>query len=185
MPTIVDRTFFNGTNEKLDRLGLRGLWDELESLLIGFELCVAEKKDSNGGAAVREIIDTRFRAAGGWKNRATGGVDWTKCHTINGTRVCLGVEIQFSARSDLLIVDVQHLRDEIIEGRIDIGAIVVPSNKLAYFLTDRVARYSDAVKAIERARASDLPLVVLALEHDGPGPSLIKRRTRQGKNPII
>jgi hypothetical protein len=181
MPKIADRKFFNGTNEKLDRLGLKGLWQELETLLTRFELLVVEARDSNGGAAVRVLIDDRFRTAGGWENKATGGVDWTKCRTVNGTRVCLGVEIQFSARSDLLIVDVQHLRDEITEGQIDVGVIVVPSNKLAYFLTDRVARYTDAVKAVERARASDLPLVVLALEHDGPGPALMKRQTRQGK----
>jgi len=181
MPKIVDRTFFNGTNERLDRLGLRGIWQELETLLVSFELLVLEKKDSNGGAAVRVFLDTRFREVGGWENRATGGVDWTKCHIVNGTKVCLGVEIQFSARSDLLIVDVQHLRDEITAGRIDVGVIVVPSNHLAYFLTDRVARYTDAVKAVERARASDLPLAVIALEHDGAGPSLIKRQTRQGK----
>jgi hypothetical protein len=181
MPKIADLKFFNGTNEKLDRLGLRSLWQELETLLTRFELLVVEARDSNGGAAVRVLIDDRFRTAGGWENKATGGVDWAKCRTVNGTRVCLGVEIQFSARSDLLIVDVQHLRDEITEGRIDVGVIVVPSNKLAYFLTDRVARYTDAVKAVERARASDLPLAVLALEHDGPGPALMKRQTRQGK----
>ncbi len=185
MPKIVDQTFFNGTNEKLDRLGLRGLWPELQALLVGFELLVVKARDSNGGAAVRVMLDERFRAASGWKNKATGGVDWTKCHTINGTRVCLGVEVQFSARSDLLIVDVGHLRDEIIEGRIDVGIIVVPSDKLAYFLTDRVARYTDAVKAVERARASDLPLAVLALEHDGAGPALMKRQTRQGRKARI
>jgi hypothetical protein len=182
MPKIADRTFFNGTNQKLDRLGLRKLWEDLEALLTSFELLVVEARNSNGGAAVRVMFDDRFRTVGGWENRPTGGVDWTKCYTINGTRVCLGIEIQFSARSDLLIVDVQHLRDEITEGRLDVGVIVVPSNKLAYFLTDRVARYTDAVKAVERARASDLPLAVIALEHDGPGPALLKRQTRQGKN---
>lgn len=105
------------------------------------------------------------------------------CHTVNGTRVCLGVEIQFSvpAASDLIFVDLQYLCDEIIAGQIDVGVIVVPSDKLAYFLTDRVARYTDAVKAVERARATDLPLAVLALEHDGPGPALKKRQTRQGQ----
>ena len=86
MPKIADHTYFNGTNEKLDRLGLRGLWDELQTLLVGFELRVAETKDSNGGAAVREMLDARFRAAGGWGNRATGGVDWIKCRTVNGTQ---------------------------------------------------------------------------------------------------
>jgi len=183
VPKVTECTFFNGTDAKLDRLGLRSIWKQLESVLTGFDLRVAEQKDSNGGAAVRELLDSRFQAVGGWENKQTGGVDWTKCHTANGTRVCLGVEIQFSARSDLLIVDVQHLRDEITAGRIDIGVIVVPSDKLAYFLTDRVARYTDAVKAIERARATDLPLAVLALDHDGPGPALKKRQTRQGKKP--
>jgi hypothetical protein len=99
----------------------------------------------------------------------------------HGTQPCLGVEIQFSGRSDLLIVDVAHLRDEIIEGSIDVGVMVVPSDRLGKFLTDRGPKFSDATRAIERARAHDLPLIVLALEHDGPGPPLAKRRTRQGR----
>lgn len=181
MPKITERTYFNGTEKKIARLGLGNIWKQLEKILTGFELLVEERKDANGGAVVRESIDVGFLAAGGWENRQTGGVDWTKCHKTNGARVCLGVEVQFSARSDLLIVDVAHLRDDITAGRIDVGVIVVPSDKLAYFLTDRVARYSDAVTAIERARATDLPLAVLALHHDGPGPPLQKRRTRQGK----
>jgi len=76
---------------------------------------------------------------------------------------------------------VVHLRDAMTAGSIDIGVIVAPSDKFAYFLTDRVARYSDAVKAVERARATDLPLAVLGLEHDGPGVALPKKQTRQGK----
>jgi restriction endonuclease BglII len=181
MPKIAQRTFFNGTEEKLTRLGLRGIWDQLESVLTAFQLQVLEQKDSNGGAAVRELLDARFRNVGGWDNKQSGGVDWIKCHIANGTKVCVGVEVQFSARSDLLIVDVQHLRDDITTGKIDVGVIVVPSDRLAYFLTDRVARYTDAVKAVERARAADLPLAVIALEHDGPGTALLKRQTRQGK----
>jgi len=181
MPKIAQLTFFNGTKEKLTRLGLTGIWNQLEVALTGFDLRVLEKKDSNGGAAVRELLDARFRSVGGWDNKQSGGVDWIKCHTANGTKVCIGVEIQFSARSDLLIVDVHHLRDDITTGKIDVGVIVVPSDALAYFLTDRVARYTDAVKAVERARAADLPLAVIALEHDGPGVALLKRQTRQGK----
>jgi hypothetical protein len=64
MPKIADCTFFNGTNEKLNRLGLSNLWQELETILVNFELLVVEAKDSNGGAAVRVMIDDRFRAAG-------------------------------------------------------------------------------------------------------------------------
>ena len=66
-------------------------------------------------------------------------------------------------------------------GSIDIGVMFVPSDRLGKFLTDRGPKFADATRAIERARAQDLPLVVLALEHDGPGPALAKRRTRQGR----
>jgi hypothetical protein len=181
MPRITERRYFDGSEERLSRLGLETTWSQLEEVLTGFELRLREERDANGGAALRERLDERFAGAGGWERKQSGGVDWTKCQVINGTRVCLGVEVEFSARSDLLIVDVAHLRDEITAGRIDVGVIVVPSDRTAYFLTDRVARYTDAVTAVERARATDLPLAVLALEHDAPGPALKKKRTRQGK----
>jgi restriction endonuclease BglII len=181
MPKITDRNFFDGAMERVVRLGLEPLWRELEEILTGFEMLVEERRDANGAAEIRALLDGRFQRGKGWDRRAAGGVDWTKCHTINGARVCLGVEIQFSGRSDLLIVDVAHLRDEITTGRIDVGIIAVPSDRLAVFLTDRVARYADAVKAVERARAQDLPLAVLGLEHDGPGAALKKRQTRQGR----
>ena len=181
MPRIVEETPFNGALQRIERLGLQPLWNELRQILTGFELLVEERRDANGAAEIRSIFDGRFIEAEGWSKKQTGGVDWTKCHTINGTSVCLGVEIQFSGRSDLVIVDVVHLREELIAGRIDVGVVVVPSNHLAPFLTDRVARYDDAVRAVERARAVDLPLAVIALEHDGPGLAIAKRRTRQGR----
>jgi hypothetical protein len=178
---IVDQRFYNGAGERIRRLGLTPLWNELAEILQGFTLRVLEKRDSNGGAVIREMIDARFAASGGWKVKKSGGVDWTICRTVNGTEVCLGVEVQFSGRSDLLIVDVAHLRDRIIEGTIDVGVVVAPSDRLAVFLTDRAPYFQAALTAVERARAHDLPLVVIALEHDGPGPALPKRRTRQGR----
>lgn len=181
MPRIVSQESFDGAWERVRRLGLEPLWQELEAILTGFELLLEERRDANGAAEIRSQIDSRFRSAGGWQNKQSGDVDWTKCHSVNGTQVCLGVEIQFSGRSDLLIVDVAHLRDGLTAGQIDVGIIVVPSDRLAVFLTDRVAHFSAAVKAVERARAQDLPLAVLGLEHDGPGDPLAKRRTRQGR----
>lgn len=175
MATITETRSFNGAEERISRLGLQALWEELMEVLTGFELLVQEERDSNSGAVLRRRIDQRFEEVGGWEKQATGGVDWTKCRMVNGTRVCLGVEIQVSARSDLLIVDVVHLRDALTAGQIDVGVIVTAANPLAYFLTDRVARYSDGVEAVSRARAEDLPLVVLGLLHDGPGPPLPKR----------
>jgi hypothetical protein len=183
MPKIVNRCPFDGAEARVERLGLRQLWSELESILTDWPLLVEERRDANSGASVRAAIDARFAEAGSWKKIASGGIDWVKCHTVNGTRVCIGVEIQFSARSDLLIVDIDHLRQEITAGSIDIGVVVVPSDHFAFFLTDRAPHFSAACKAVERARANDLPLMILGLDHDGTGEALAKRRTRQGRLP--
>jgi hypothetical protein len=181
MPKIIEERPYNGALEKVDRLGLESLLAELRSLLAGFQLRVLEEKDSNGGGTLREILDARFAEAEGWTKTQTGGVDWAKCRITDGTSVCVGVEIQVSARSDLLIMDIVHLRGDITEGKIDVGFLVVPSDRLAAFLTDRAPAFSDALRHVEQARATDLPLIVVALEHDGPGPALPKRRKRSSK----
>ncbi len=183
MPVILQRKYYNGAEQKISRLGLLPLIQEVEKVVTGFDLLLEERRDANGGAYVRQLLDDRFGAQGAWQQRVTGGVDWTKCRTINGTLLCVGVEIQFSGRSDLLIVDVAHLRDQVQGGKIDIGILAVPSDRLGPFLTDRGPRYADAVKAVERARADDLPLAIFGLSHDGAGPPLPKRRTRQGRGP--
>lgn len=182
MPTIQARRAYDGAEERIERLGLRPLWEELLEVLNGWELLIEEKKHANGAAAVRQILDSRFEAAGGWTTFKSGGIDWSKCHIVNGTSVCLGVEIQFSGRSDLLIVDVVHLRDALIAGAIDVGVIVTSSDHMAPFLSDRVAFYRAATDAVERARAEDHPLILLGLEHDGEGPPLAKVRTNRGRS---
>src|SRR5438876_556134 len=101
---------YDGVYEKTKRLGLQPLLDQVRSILSEFELKVLEERDKNGGAALRELIDARFSEAGSWTKKQTGDVDWTKCHQANGTRVCIGVEVQVSARSDMLVMDIHHLR---------------------------------------------------------------------------
>lgn len=181
MPRIAARHPYNGAEERIERLGLRPLWNELEGVLTGFRLLVKETRNANGGAVVREMLDRQFERAGGWTNKQIGDVDWTKCLTIDGTRVCIGVEIQFSGRSDLMVVDVAHLREQITSGAVDVGVLVVPTDRLGVYLTDRGPKLADAIRAVERSRATDLPLIIMALEHDGPGPPLPKKRTRQGR----
>lgn len=177
MPRIVEEEFYNGARERLDRLGLTPLLENLRGILTGFDLHVKEERDANGGAAVRRLIDQRFTS--GWRKAQTGAVDWVTCRVINGTRVCLGVEIQMSARSDLIVVDLIHLRRALVEGQIDVGVLVVPSDRLGVFLTDRGPRMSDAKRHVHEARADDLPLVLVAIEHDGPGPALAKQPKRR------
>lgn len=178
MPKIVEEYYYNGAKERIARLGLAPILEDLRTILTKFPLQVEEKRDTNGGAAVRRVIDERFPKS--WKNVAAGNIDWTRCHTINGTRVCIGVEIQMSARSDLLVVDVIHLRGA-IEGEIDVGVLVVPSDRLGVFLTDRGPRMADAKKHVRAARADDLPILLIAIEHDGAGPALAKQAKRSRK----
>ena len=179
MPKIVEEYYYNGAKERIARLGLAPILEDLRMILTRFSLQVEEKRDANGGAAVRRLIDGRFPKV--WKNVAAGDIDWTRCHTINGTRVCIGVEIQMSARSDLLVVDVIHLRGAIEKGEIDVGVLVVPSDRLGVFLTDRGPRMADAKKHVRAARADDLPILLIAIEHDGAGPALAKQAKRSRK----
>jgi hypothetical protein len=184
MPKLTERAFFGGSEERLNRLGLTNVWKELESIFTSFQLCIDGRDKTKSGIVLRKLIDARFRSADGWRGKRSSGVNWTRCHKIRDVRVCLGVQVQLSvsAASDLLLVDLQFLRDEIAEGRIDVGVIVVPSDKLAYFLTDGIVRYTDAVRAVERTQASYVPLAVLALEHDDLVPSSMKGQTQQAKN---
>ncbi|MGB2606745.1 MAG: hypothetical protein WBC78_24285 [Candidatus Sulfotelmatobacter sp.] len=150
---------------------------EVREIVTGFELLVEERKDANGSRVLRTLIDRQFSDAGGWKQKKSGGVDWIKQQAINSRPryICVGVEIQVSGRSDLLSVDLIHLRKELLQGKIDLAVLVVPSDKLGYFLTDRVAKLSEAHRHIEMARADDMPFVLIAIEHDGLGPALPKQ----------
>src|SRR5258706_12484918 len=176
MPKIIEEATYNGATQKIERLGLRGLVDEIRSVLTGFQLLVEETTDRNGGAAVRKLIDQRFESTGGWTRKVSGDVDWTKCYTINGTRVCIGVEVQVSARSDLLVMDIVHLRRALEAGLIDIAVLIVPTDRLNNFLPARAPCMSDAKRHRGHAKADDLPLILIAIEHDGAGPALAKQK---------
>jgi len=127
------------------------------------------------------MIDIEFEARGGWEKTASGGIDWTKKLRYNQTiLVRLGVELQVSARSDMLIRDIVHLRNSIDKGEIDVGVVVVPDDRLQVFLPDRTPAFRDAIKYIEEEfkEAMNYPLVVMAIEHDGPGNALGKQVRR-------
>jgi hypothetical protein len=177
VPKITDEVPFGGAVEKITRLGLASLHEEIRVILTGFQLLVLEERDANGGAAVRKMIDAEFeaRVGTGWKKAQTGAVDWTKCKVIDGTSLCIGVEIQVSARSDLLIIDLVHLRRDLTGGLIDVGFLVVPNDRLGPFLTDRGPRLADARRMVREARVEDLPIILVGIEHDGPGPFLAKQ----------
>ena len=51
-----------------------------------------------------------------------------------------------------------------------------PTTRLPDFLTDRIPRFSDAVRHVRAARAEDFPLLLLGVRHDGPGEPLAKQK---------
>jgi hypothetical protein len=178
---ITKLRFYGGAREKTCRLGLADLFLELQQILLDTNVLLLEKKDANGAAYLRERLDEGFVNMGGWTQSKSGGVDWVK-QSVFEQRVLtrLGVEVQVSARSDLLIRDVVHLRNSLQEAAIDVGFIVVPDDQLQRYLPDRTPCFSDAVRYIEQEfkEATTYPIVVIAVEHDGPGPALPKKKRK-------
>ncbi len=173
---------YDGAENKIQRLGLQPLVEELKALVEATTIRLLERKREgsesfNGAAAIRELLDATFQATKTWESKKSGDVDWAKCKIVNGTRVCVGVEIQVSARSELLYKDILHLKTKIVTGDIDLGIIVVPSDRLQSFLPDRTPSVSYAKKVIAEQDADRLPILLIEMEHDGPGPPLGKRVT--------
>jgi hypothetical protein len=177
---ITKLRFYGGARSKVSRLGLSELFLEIQEVILDTEVYLEESKETNGAAVIRELLDERFRA-NGWKQQKSGGIDWQKTTQYGGVvHTRLGLEIQVSARSDLLVRDVIHLRNSLQDAGIDVGVIVVPSDRLATFLPSRTPRYSDAEAYIEHefVEAMKYQIAVIAIEHDGPGPPL-KKKTRR------
>jgi hypothetical protein len=181
VPTISRREDYNGFVKKTGRLKLGALVAEAESTLGGFGLAILEKKHANGTKGLRVSIDAAFNRLGGWKKLTSGGIDWTKQGPGGST---IGVEVQVSGRSDMLAVDIMHLKEKMLSGEIDIGLIIVPDDRLSRFLTDRTPNMATAVKHVAH-RASDLPIRIVAFQHDSLGEALLKMRTNLGKPPTV
>jgi|SRR5690606_30802543 len=172
MPQIVFEHHYDGATKKVSRLGLSSLLDELRERLTGFRLQVEETKGANGGGALRKLLDKQFESDPSWIKTTVGGIDYTKCIDARGIKLCLGVEIQVSARSDLIAVDLLHLKQALRGGLIDVGVLVVPSDLLSTYLPSRFPSVTEAQRIFDNFDAESLPLILWGLEHDGPGKAL-------------
>ena len=173
--------FYDGARDKVCRLGIADLFLELQQVILDTPITLLEEKDANGAAAVRVAIDCSFERMGGWEKKGSGGVDWIKKIRYNQSILSrLGVEVQVSARSDLLIRDIVHLRNSLQGSEIDIGVIVVPDNRMQHFLPDRTPCFKDAIRYVEEEfkEAMTFPIIIIAIEHDGPGAPLAKKRKK-------
>lgn len=174
--------YYNGAKDKIARLGLRSLIVEITRLLKGTAILLLEKKDANSGKAVRVALDDQFEKSGGWKKKTVGDIDWIKEIRYNDKIVIrLGVEIQVSARSDLIIRDLIHMRNNLQSGAIDVAVLIVPSDRMSMFLPDRTPSYRDAVRYIEDEfpEAEKYPLALIAVEHDGPSDKALPKQARK------
>ena len=135
---------------------------------------------------MREVLDAQFAHRTEWVKTQTGGIDWVKRIRYNSTFIArLGVEIQVSSRSDLLIRDIVHLRNKLQEGYIDVGVIVVPSDHFQFYLVDRTPSLKDARRYIEEEfkEAMTFPIIVVAVEYDGIGDTpLPKKKTNRSNS---
>jgi Restriction endonuclease BglII len=140
-----------------------------------------EATNANGGKAVRELLDKAFSERRGWEKRVVGDIDWIKDAKYNDKIIArLGVEVQVSARSDLVIRDLIHLRNNLQLGKIDAGAIVVPTDRMAVFLPSRAPSFSQTIKYIEDEfrEAQYFPLLLIGIEHDGPATEPLAKQKR-------
>jgi hypothetical protein len=171
--------YFDGAEAKLRRLELGSLLEEALRGIQSITLYLVEAESAKDVTELQEQLDGLFK-----DDRTpakVGDTGWVRCKSINGTHVCLGVEIQVSGRREMLYKDVLHLRRRIECGDIDLGVIVVPSDQLQRFLPDRTPSSSYAVKVIKEQDADRLPIILIEIEHDGPGPALIKPTTNTSR----
>lgn len=176
---ITDEKFYGSSKLKIGRLGLYEYYNELKELLINSSVELLEEKKANGSAEIRKLIDTKFNNTFGWKKKQLAGIDWIKENNLNRiVTTKIGVKIQVSARSDLLIKDIVQLRRSFLEDQLDVGVIIVPDNTLSLFLPDRTPSLRDAVRYIETEfiEAKSLPLIIIAIRHDRAGSVLPKTR---------
>jgi hypothetical protein len=182
---ITSTRFYGGARDKVCRLALADLFLEIQQIVFDTRVELLEEPQKNSAGVVRERIDEQFEKAGDWTKTVAGGLDWVKRLKYNQTlAVKMGVEVQVSARSDLLVRDLVHIRNALEEGQIDIGVIIVPSDRLGGFLTDRTPSLRDAIRYVEQEfpEASKTPMIVIAVEHDGPATEpLPKKITNRGK----
>lgn len=178
--------FYGGSREKVCRLGLAHIFLELQEILISTEVLIFQEKQANGAGYVRELIDQQFSKYDEWIQTKSGNIDWVKRFRYNQTIISrLGVEIQVSGRSDLLARDIVHIRNNLQDSNIDVGVIVVPADEFEFFLTDRVANFSYAVRYVEEElrEAQSYPIILIGIDHDGfSNEPLPKKKTNRGKS---
>ena len=176
--------FYDCARDKVCRLGMAHPFVELQEMLLETKIYFLPKGTAANASHVRKLLDERLIANRNWKKNASVGVDWVRAIRYDENFLArLGVEIHVSSRGGLLIRDIVRLRNNLQEGTIDVGVIVVPDDEMQMCLPDRTPSYRDAVRYIEKEfkEATTFPIIVLAIGHDGISDKpLPKKKTNLG-----
>ena len=90
------------------------------------------------------------------------------------------VRVQLSIRSDRITRDIVHFQKQLRQGSVDLYVLILPSDALAKYLPDRAPHFNAGLRIVDEMRADDLPMLFIAIEHDGSGPALTKAITNRG-----
>jgi hypothetical protein len=169
---ITQELAYDGLERRIQRLRLGAVVEEVRQLLRNMRLVLYERPNSNSGAALRKLVFWEFREKVGWLKRTGRGAVWCKSVRVGDTTACLAATIRVSGRSELIVADLHRLCRLVRGGEIDAGVIIVPSDRLASFLKGGPPSLRNTLTVIEYSDTQGIPLLLMAVEHDGAGPPL-------------
>ena len=164
---------YGGAGMRLARLNLGPFAQEVRSAASR----LAMVRDGAGKwktAGARNAIRTELIACG-WTSTNRYEELLLKHLDLSSARPCVAVGFATPTADDVKLI-----RIAVVEGAIDVGILVsLPYEMpLESPITDRAPCMSDAKRHVGHAKAEDLPLILIAIEHDGAGPPLAKQKKK-------
>src|ERR1041385_5700202 len=125
MATVTKSVSFGGAQTKLKRLGLASAWKQLQRVLNHVEIECINIRYGQRGAFVQKAIENSFRANDGWISKPPRRRTWINSRNVKTITVSIGVRSQFrvSEPSDLILLDIQYLCEEVVAGRVDLAVL--------------------------------------------------------------
>ena len=163
--------FFGGAKAKLNRLELGPTLAEVEQRLQKCVVLLTERDRKSNLVEFKRKLDDVIVI-----EEAKGG-KWIKTRAVSNVELRVEFRIRISSRREILYKDALHLRRRTESGDIDLGVIIVPSDNLRRCLPDRTPSSNYAARAISEMGADCSPIILIEIEHHGPGPAPTKRKT--------
>lgn len=157
---------YDGVRQRIARLNLSPLVEEVRRALESVRLQLKKEPGAERPGFLQKLIDARFQRASGWSRAIKGRRYWKKCVEIDGASVCAKVGVRVSGRKDFVVTDLHSLCRSIETGEVDLGILVVPSDRLSHALRPRQTSLRETQEVVEQTNACSLPLLLIAIEYD-------------------